>query len=562
MVHVVPPDGRSLIVFVDDSDAGNGVELAWLCAGHLKRVALGLDSVPASTVSNIRFSPDGSHIALLVTLAHGSLIPEGLDPLHRLRGWENVHPTDDHVYDLTYLPCEDCTVQIIQLEADEYGNPIDLVVHTFSHVFVPEYGFDMVWRPADGCNLELAFAAMLHSAAGAATYLVRWKNFCHPDSTNFVFMACIDGASTELLHDKRHAMFSHRNTICTSRIEIGNDANYIFFDTLSKFGILHFDQVDDANSTKVTRADLPNFPHSPGRGRPFSFVRSSSPSRQTDSETAPRKKSAEGTRSQGILKDLNTGNPVQSRVPSPKCFYEEVTRISRISPDGTLLCSVVGISPSSISKDVRGVYTHHIEMRSSLTGRLIYRRMIVRPRSNYSKLRRIMLPFDKSGDIVQNTMCFSSDSMLVMIWDTYLTSTKVIVSKRLPIVIEARTGRLIQDFAHLSSRRMYDQLQMAPDALTLYGTRLLDERIAVDAIDILAGVVLKTVLLSKAQNCESSVSRHSIYVLAGDTIVTVSRGWVDGFWETSRGSLGCGWKAEKRASGPDEFWVDQENRSP
>lgn len=73
-------------------------------------------------------------------------------------------------------------------------------------------------------------------------------------------MACIDGAIAEPLHDKRDAMLSYNSIICSSRIQLVDDAKSIFFDTVSKFGILHFVEVIDASTARVTRADLPNQP--------------------------------------------------------------------------------------------------------------------------------------------------------------------------------------------------------------------------------------------------------------------------------------------------------------
>lgn len=553
-VHVVPPAGDSLILFLDESDNGNGIELAWLKEESLKRVALGLETVPANTVSNIRFSPDGSRIALLVTLAHGTLIPEDLDPLHRLRGWEPFQRINSRNYDINYDPCEDCTVQIVDLENDENGIPADLVVHTFSHVFVPEYGFDMVWRGQPE-ELELAFAAMLHSSAGAATYLVRWKSFHIPNAPNYVFMACIDGASIELLHDKRWAMLTLASTICTSRIEIGNDAKFIFFDTMSKFGILRFDQVVEASTSRVTRADLPNNPKPRQR-------RAILPGSVGADGNDPCSKE-NGSKVARALKESDIQNRESTSRKAHMRFGEDVTRISRMSPDGTLLCSVVSIRPNATSKDSNGLNcSRHIEMRSSLTGRLIYRRMIVRPRSTISCMTYTRVPFEKSGDIAQRTICFSEDSSLLHLWDTHLSNMFVFTSKNLPLVVEAKSGRLIQDFRKVSSKVAYEQIQMAPDGLTLYGTRMRDSRITMDAIDVLTGTALKTVVLTEAVNAPKQFLPHAVYMLPDHVLLTVARGNLDALWETTRGSLGCGWSVEDRIDPRNIPAEDQENVSP
>lgn len=573
MVHVVPPRADSLILFLDESDAGRGVEIAWLRAGRIRRAPLGLDGVPASSASNIIFSPDSSRIACLVTLAHSALTPDQGDPLHRLRGWERVSRTRGQVVDIVYDPCEDCTVQVIDLITAPDGFPDRVSVHTFSHVFVPEYGFDMVWRPDPDGGLELAFAAMLHSAAGAATYLVRWRGFPFAservisdgidvprsvpiESTrrNFVFMACIDGASVELLHDKRKAMLTLESTTCTSRIELSQDANIVFFDTLSKFGILCFDQVVDASKSRVTRADLPN--------NPFLFASSLSPS------LSPSSSSSSPSSSQTVkysdtevlehsmrraLRQLNVGNPRESRkrITGRQLLHESV-RVSRMSPDGSLLGSIVCIgdptSPSNATHHAR-----HVEMRSSATGRLVYRRSIIqswrdRETGASRKLppRCFSVPLDKSANVAQHALSFSTDSTLLVLWDAFASRSHIIFSHRLPLVLDAQTGRLIQDFSRLSRSVDYEFLQMAPDALTVYGTRMFADQIVMDAVDVLSGSVVKTVTVTGPVQPPKEFSPHANFLLDGNILHTVSRGEVDVLWLTTRGSLGCGWSGRRR----------------
>ncbi|CAN8074315.1 unnamed protein product [Agarophyton chilense] len=535
IAHVVPPDGHSLVMFLDETQSGNGVQLAWIRDACIRRVQLGLDTVSASTVTNIRFSPDGSRIAFLITLAHGNLIPEHHDPLHRLRGWESSTEIRGQLHDVTYEPCEDCTVQTVSLVADSLGFPHDLVVHTFTHVFVPEYGFDMVWRGTKQ-QPELAFAAMLHSTAGAATYLVRWKSFATPSESNFVFMACIDGASIELLHDRRFAMLNFESTRCTSRIELGMDARFIFFDTISKFGVLRFDQVDDAESTKVTRADLPNDPIT---------------SRSYCIPSAVKSGSGEVQRHDRVRQSAQESDKCRLRPHNAWAHHgslnDEVARTSRMAPNGKLLCSVVCIHCGPHGKNGKRISQRHIEMRSSVSGRLLYRQVIPPTfRTALSTTKRVRIAYEKSDDVARCTIGFSEDSCLLFIWDTLFTNAEVEASKRLPHVYEAETGRLVQDFNRIASTVSYDQIQTAPDGLTLYGTRWAKARVNMDAIDVISGFVLKTEVMTENLAAPAHYSCDSVYILPDKNLVAMSRGKLDSFWETTRGSLGCRWESERR----------------
>lgn len=540
MVHVVPPNADSLILFIDESDSGNGVDLAWLKSGQLHRISLGLTNIPATTVSNISFSPDASRIAFLVTLAHGPVPGDTRDPLHRLRGWDRVRRNGGKIYDIVYDPCDDCTVQIVDLVPD------NLRLHTFSHVFVPEYGFDMVWRRHPSGNDELAFAAMLHSAVGAATYLVRWRDFACPSFTNFVFMACIDGASAELLHDKRKAMLSHNSTTCTSRIELANDAQSIYFDTVSKFGILRFDQVEDSRTSRVTRADLPHLPpyfmhHSqppPLYPSPKCHASPSSPCHHCHRDTPSL---------HHALGQLNVGDSYNTpNLSAPHCL-ENTTRLSRVSPDGLYLCSLICTGPTSAILSAPYRY-QYLEMRLSSSGQLIYCKQIFHQRHERRNgdLRYFAFPFEKSAEVASQSFTFSANSELVILWDTHLSQQQIVYSYQLPMVLEVRTGRLIQHFPKLSSRTVYEFLQPAPDALTLYGARMCKGKILMDAIDVLSGTVLKTVTITGSVHPPVQFSPHANYLLRHNVLHVVSRGRLDVLWQTTRGAMGCGWKARQR----------------
>lgn len=532
MVQPVPPLGSGLVLFVDEGDTGSGVEIAWLRGGRMTSAPLGLETVPASAVTNIKFAPDGRSVAMLVTLAHGAMVAQELDPLRRLRGWRSAERDPD----VEFSPCEDCTVQVVDLEVGDDGGPGELAVHTFSHVFVPEYGFDMVWRGGghgkDG--QEVAFAALLHSDEGAATYLVRWKTFRDPEQANFIFMACIDGASKEMLRDKREAMLRCPSTICTSRIEIAQDAKHVFYDTMSKFGILRFNQVDDPSDAKVTRADLPNNPITPLlRATPAPRVSHGSEDCWFDKDAVLGRRTG---RAELSMADARMQGTVRLKP------VNNMTRISRMSPDGSLLCSIVD-SRQAVCRiaEFGDARAKHVEMRSSMTGRLLYRRVIVRcPDPTSQDPAEFQL--EKSGDIAHNTLGFSDDSSVLAVWDTLLTKTKCQVFKRLPLILDSRTGNVVQDFGHLSPTMRYESMQMSPNGHTVYGTRMDEDRIVMDAVDVLTGIILKTVTVTGRVHRPPKFSAHSVYLLPNQYVHTVSRGHLDVLWETSRGSAGCGWK--------------------
>lgn len=531
MVHVVPPLGKSLVLFVDESANGSGIDLAWLAKGKLLTVALGLDAVPASSVSNICFSPDGKSVAFLVTLAHGGVNTGDDDPLRRLRGWRDCRGSGGGV---DFFPCEDCTVQVVDLKTDHVGAPTELTVNTFSHVFVPEYGFDMVWRGDTIEHQELVFAAMLHSEAGAATYLVRWRNLRDATISNFVFMACIDGASVELLRDRRHAVMTHASTIYTSRIELSNDARHIFFDTISKFGILRFDQVDNAAAARVTRADLPNSPVT------HVFTPSEGPT------LVPRFR-AVLARDARLSAHCSHSSPRKSFSPKsvPDVLYPKHLnskfRISRMSPDGRLLCSVIDVQPTTSCSYLGHIRAKQVEMRSSLTGRLLYRQVVNRKCDPNIK-ESLRLALEKSGDTAHHTISFSNDSSLLVLWDTMHTATECLVFRNLPIVLDARSGGLVQDFGRLSLTTRYETTQISPDARTIYATKMEDDYIKMDAIDVLSESILKTVNITGPVHPPEKFSPHSVYLLPNRLLHTVSRGHVDALFDTTRGSLGCGWR--------------------
>lgn len=569
-LHPLPPPNQSgLILFLDASPRCRGIDIAWLQNGILKKSPLGLQSIPATSVSNITFSPDATRIACLVTLANVSGNgPDGSaddDPLHRLVGWQRVvRPSMDEIIDVAYDPCEDCTVQIIELIKDDLGEQPDAIkINTFSHVFVPEYGFDMIWKHN---NKELIFTAMLHSSSGAATYLVRWQYL--NNSNNFVFMACIDGASVELLNDKKCAMLNEQTTCCTSRIELSDDAMSIFFDTTSKFGILKFDQINNASTTRVTRADLSN---NLKKRIPVKNISNSNndnndnSSSNNNNSSPPRYAKRYHVQQRHALRQLNVGNPddtqhVHKEDPKKKDDEDgdddEGVRVSTMSPDGCLLCSLVCVG--NVNNGSR-----HIEMRSSTTGRLMYRRLVQFPTcNNNTNVKIYNTKFDKSADNIQNVISFSKDSSLLILWNAHIHKKKIQHTKQIPLILDSQTGRTIQNFNSLNS--IYDNAQISPDGLTIYATRILtDQTNIMDALDTTCGNVIKSInvggddLIIKSPCKFSSSSQNNQFAVNGSDVNIVCRGWADDLWQSTRGSVGCGWSGRRRLDEHEQYEHEQ-----
>lgn len=534
LLHPVPP-ANGLLLFLDDSPEQPGIHIAWLFKGLLRTAPLGLPSAPATSVSNIRFSPDSSAVACLVTLAYGHMPTPQNDPLRRLRGWHD----SSHV---TFFPCEDCTVQVIDLHLDQNSLPAPLEKSTFSHVFVPEYGFDMVWRAPD----ELAFAAFLHSEKGAATYLVRWRNLRHPHRKNFVFMACIEGVCAELVYDRRDVVEREPETRFTCRIELSNDAKHVFFDTVSKFGILKFDQVENSSTAKVTRADLPN--HVPRTDGKSNYSLQGRRMRETAGTGSPS--SVAVTRPADSKTGRRWGRDEQTFLTPRSLLHPHAIadfemgrdfRVNRMSMDGQYLCSVIDLQDLDYYPHMGFVTSKRVEMRSSVTGKLMYRK-IVRKRSHPNSTPAKRLPLEKSGEIACETMSFSDDSTLLVLWDSVVSSTECLVLKNLPVVLDVSTGELVQDFRKIPQSKKYETIQASPDCQTLYATRMANEFVCMDAIDVLAGKLMKTVRITGPVRQPDRFSPHGVYMLPNRHLRAVARGKVDVLFDSTRGSVGCGWK--------------------
>lgn len=158
MVHVVPSNADCLILFINESDSGDGVSISRVKYGQLHRISLVSTTIPETTVSNKGFSSDASRIPLFLTIAHWPVPGNDRHLLHRLCSWSRVRRDDGRIYNIVYGPCNDYTVQIVKTIPD------NLCLHTASHACVPEYGLDIIWRRHPSGNNKLVFAAMLHSA--------------------------------------------------------------------------------------------------------------------------------------------------------------------------------------------------------------------------------------------------------------------------------------------------------------------------------------------------------------------------------------------------------------
>jgi hypothetical protein len=264
LVHVVPPRGDSLIMFVDgnakeenlndgdtniqaaDTEDGGDrsetvLDLVWAKGDCVVKTPLRIPGFRTTTsVSNVRFAPGGHYVAMLMTIdsAVGDL--EKGDPIGRLRGWGKVNVGESDLYDTYFEPSDECALVIAELQEDEDGLPRGIQIYVFGHAFVPEYGFDMQWRSTSSPigRPELAFAGVLHSAPGAALFLARWSQFEETADPSFSFIGIFPGIAEELMQDKRDAMRVCESTRSTSRIELSNDLKSIFFDTTSKFGVI------------------------------------------------------------------------------------------------------------------------------------------------------------------------------------------------------------------------------------------------------------------------------------------------------------------------------------
>jgi hypothetical protein len=261
LVHVVPPHGESLLAIAEcslggqdepnvaEADGEEGLQLVWIRGEHVVRKALLVPDLPApSSVSNVKFAPDGGHVAMLVTVDSGNAWMGEDDPIGRLAG----HGPDDgggmlaeHKY---FEPSDECALVVAELQTDEAGMPRDIQLFVFAHAFVPEYGFDMLWRKsprgAADASPELAFAGVLHAHGAVTLYVARWRLYATSPEGAFQCIGCLPHLAQELVEDKRDAMRTLESTRVTSRIEMSHDLKSIFFDSATKFGVVTIDRLE------------------------------------------------------------------------------------------------------------------------------------------------------------------------------------------------------------------------------------------------------------------------------------------------------------------------------
>jgi hypothetical protein len=287
LVHVVPPRGDSLFAIAESQihsedeiihvteeaefrgDHVQGFDIVWIKDGKIIQTPLRIPGLPPpASVSNIQFSPDGRHVAMLVALDTGSAWMGELDPIGRLNGKHALtsgiqgregHSHDDvddnELVDLeetAFIPSDECALVIVEMREDAKGDPDDIAIHVFAHAFVPEYGFDMRWQKSQlGClevaTPELAFAGVLHAQKFVALYMARWGRYSTSTEACFHFIGCLPDIAQELIEDKRDAMRVCDSTRITSRIELSEDLKTIFFDTSAKFGVVRINDIVDMN---------------------------------------------------------------------------------------------------------------------------------------------------------------------------------------------------------------------------------------------------------------------------------------------------------------------------
>lgn len=309
LVHLVPPFGDSLFAIAehppgDDEEEvhqtmaaelrgehAQGFDVVWIKNGETLCKPLRIPGLPPpGAVSNIRFSPDGRYVAMLVTMNSGRALREN-DPLGRLTGLarsnraqnavdDDASPGSDDSdrEDTTFVPSSECALVVIHMRQNELGDPFDIETKVFAHVFVPEYGFDMRWTErretaaaGEEGAVELAFAGILHATSTAALYMAIWKQDFRQEKDSFQFVACLPDIARELIEDKRDAMRVCDNTRVTSRVEMSADMRTIFFDTSAKFGVIRVTPVNpDSESAALEISGSLGIYHSSPRAVPFS----------------------------------------------------------------------------------------------------------------------------------------------------------------------------------------------------------------------------------------------------------------------------------------------------
>lgn len=345
LVHLVPQKPDSLIIIAEvcagmgenrhaghaegpaaDSD---GFEISWIREGSIITKQLLVPGLyyPASSVSNVKFAPDGSHIAMLLTIDSGAASLGTRDPIQRLSGLNQSDQNSTDLDEKLFEPSDECVLVVAKLDETDSGEPFAVHLTAFPHAFVPEYGFDMLWRRKDATSaLELAFAGILHSNENAALFLACWSGWSEEQTDVFKFVARLPGAAKELIEDKEDAMRACTSTRVTSRIELSNDLTKIFFDTFSKFGVFEVSHNGPGTECVVVRKSV-DVPTRAPIGNPFKDT--NKPPGRT--RYLPRIKTW-SKRSARSHSQMNL-TPAASQAG---CMYSPMNEIRRSPPDGSV----------------------------------------------------------------------------------------------------------------------------------------------------------------------------------------------------------------------------------
>lgn len=484
VMHPTVPDGRGLIMFVDESESpARGIEIAWVEAGGVIQVPLGISGHPnllVTKVTDIRFSPSGNELAMLATTN-----PTLCACCNANSFCCQIIPDGTHVE-----PQGESTVLIVDLKRDSSGSPRSINVYDFGDMFMPEYGFDLVWgAPGSNAVSTLFFVALVHREHGAGILLVHWANFREALPIGFQIAFATIMIPSLFWNDKMNAFQERETTYTTSRVELSDDGRTIFFETTSVCAVMKI-----------------HFPSEIVQG----------PVQMTTSSHAFKQRSLSGAASS------------QTGVVFPS--------IMRMSPDGSLVCRVINV-PSNSTRERPRTY---IEMLAIPSEALVFRTVLT---AGFSSQNWESHMFDKHPDLANQVMGYSKDSSLVWVRSCVITSRVCWIDYGcLPAVFDARSGRMLQDFGRVA--QPYHFVNVAPCASNVYGMRREMGRYVIDAIDVISGKVVKTVRLPHTDTVPGRFLLSGVFRTSCDTVLSAARGNLDMLWEVTRASAGTQWTRE------------------
>lgn len=488
-MHPMIGNARGLIMLVDESaNPGRGIELVWVERGVVIQAPLGIKgnvSMIAKKVTNVRVSPGGNHLAMLVEVNRDGNAADEHIRFHCPKIPEGA----------LIKPQGESGVLIVDLLRNSDGGPLDVRVYNYSEMFLPEYGFDLVWCASVANAVpDLVFVAMLHTEQGARAYLVRWANFRDTSSGSFVSTASLNEVSLVFEHDKIHAVWEQESTLVTSRVELSENGHSVFFDTMSKSGVIMFgrDMLFSHGHVTIFNAD-------------YRFT----------------------------INDIPTGNLsgfASSRVED----WSNFPQISRMSPDGSLFCTLVSL-PVDCSA---GRQKQVVNMISVSTGATVFSTFLG---TGWSSPHWSTAQYDKHDELATGVIGFSSDSSLFWVRPSVLTKIGCWIDNAcVPAVFDARSGRMIQDFGRIA--HTYLSMQMDPNALIVYGTRPTDGASAIDVIDVINGNILKTVDMPGVFPFPGQFEGACSIQTSSSTVTTVARGDMELMYESTRAAVGFKWE--------------------